>query len=90
MTKAAYLIIFLGLAVSLMLAFFDALPVSPFASTVEDMIAFLSSEAVARGLSWLAWVFPVNNIVALIPAFINALIAFFTLRGTLFVLSLHV
>ena len=90
MTKFAYLIIFLGLAVSLVLAFFDALPPSPFQATVADFIGFLNSGAVAQGLAWLAWVFPVNNILALIPAFINALIAFFTLRGTLFILSLHV
>lgn len=90
MTRFAYLIIFLGIAVTLLMAFFDALPPSPFASSVEDAIAFLTSESVARGLSWLAWFFPIVNITTWIPAFINALIAFFTLRGTLFVLSLHV
>lgn len=89
MTRFAYLIAFLAIALSLVLAFFGGLPPSPFATTVSDLIAFLDSESVAQGLSWLAWFFPVSNFANWLPAFINALIAFFTLRGTLFVLSLH-
>lgn len=89
MTRFAYLLAFFALAVSLVMAFFGALPDSPFLNARDDLIAFLGSEAVAQGLSWLAWFFPIANIANWIPAFINALILFFTLRGTLFVLSLH-
>lgn len=90
MTRFAYLLAFFALAVSLVLAFFNGLPQSPFANVVNDAIAFLSSESVAQGLSWLAWFFPISNAINLFSAFLNALIVFFTLRGTLFVLSLHV
>lgn len=89
MTRFAYLVALFGLALALVLAFFDALPSSPFGNAIADMIAFLGSESVHQGLAWLSWCFPIANVIAWIPAFINALIAFFTARGLLFVLSLH-
>lgn len=89
MTRFAYLLALFGLALALVLAFFDALPGSPFINAINDMIAFLGSESVHQGLAWLSWCFPIANVIAWIPAFINALIAFFTARGLLFVLSLH-
>lgn len=89
MTRFAYLLVYFALAVSLVLAFFNGLPASPWANTVNDLITFLGSETVAQGLSWLAWFFPIANFASWIPGFLNALIIFFTLRGTLFVLSLH-
>lgn len=89
MSKFAYILVLFSLAVGLLMAFFGGLPESPFNSAVTDLIAFLQSDSVAQGLSWLAWFFPVTSFVHWIPAFINALIAFFTLRATLFVLSLH-
>lgn len=89
MTRFAYLLILFGLAVGLVTAFFEGLPNSPFTNTINDMIAFLGSESVHQGLAWLSWCFPIANVIAWIPAFVNALIAFFTARGLLFVLSLH-
>lgn len=89
MTRFAYLIIFFSLAVSLVLTFFNGLPASPLTVPINNLIAFLQSESVAQGLSWLGWFFPIGDIVNWFPALINALIAFFTVRGTLFVLSLH-
>lgn len=89
MTRFAYLLALFGLALALVLAFFDALPSSPFINAINDMIAFLQSESVHQGLAWLSWCFPIANVLTWIPAFINALIAFFTARGLLFVLSLH-
>lgn len=90
MTQYVYLVTFLALAIGLVSAFFFGLPDSPFTNTINDLITFLDSDTVAQGLSWLAWCFPIGDVVNWFPAFINALIAFFTLRGTLFVLSLHV
>ena len=90
MTRYVYLLSFFALAVALVLAFFNGLPDSPFSDAITDLIAFLQSESVSQGLSWLAWFFPVTNFVHWLPGFINALIVFFTLRGTLFILSLHV
>lgn len=89
MSRLVSLAALFGLAVSLMLAFFGGLPDSPFNSAITDLITFLASDSVRVGLSWLAWCFPVTSVVNVIPAFINALILFFTLRGTLFILSLH-
>lgn len=89
MTRFAYLLALFALALALVLAFFDALPSSPFINTINDMIAFLQSESVHQGLAWLSWCFPISNVLTWIPAFINALITFFTARGLLFVLSLH-
>lgn len=88
MTRFVYLIAFLGLAVSLMVQFFDRLPGSPFAAAIDNLIIYL--ETIATGRAWLAWFFPINDLVLWIPGFINALIAFFTVRATLFILSLHV
>lgn len=89
MTRFAYLLAYFGLAVGLFLVFFGGLPLNPFATAINDFIVFLNSESVAQGLSWLAWFFPVDAVTAALPAFINALIVFFTIRGTLFILSLH-
>lgn len=89
MTRFAYLLILFGLALSLVLLFFDGLPDSPFTNTINDMITFLQSDSVHQGLAWLSWCFPIANVIAWIPGFINALIVFFTARGLLFVLSLH-
>lgn len=89
MTRFAYLIAYFALAVGLVMAFFNGLPNSPFLNARDDLIAFLMSDSVAQGLSWLAWFFPIANITTWIPAFFNALVIFFTLRGTLFILSLH-
>lgn len=87
MTRFAYLLAYFALAVSLVLAFFNGLPDSPFAASVDRLITFL--DTIATGLSWLAWFFPVTSFANWIPAYFNALILFFTLRGTLFILSLH-
>lgn len=89
MTRFAYLAALFAIAVTLLLAFFGGLPNSPFNSAITDLIAWLSSESLRQGLSWLAWFFPVTSVTNLIPAIINALMLFFTLRGTLFILSLH-
>ena len=89
MGRFAYLLAYFALAVSLLIAFFNGLPDSPFANAINDFIAFLSSGSVAQGLSWLAWFFPIGNAVNLFSGLLNALIAFFTIRGTLFILSLH-
>lgn len=89
MTRFAYLLAYFALAIGLVMAFFNGLPDSPFSRVVTDLIAFLASDSVAQGLSWLAWFFPLGNVTTWIPAFFNALIIFFTLRGTLFILSLH-
>lgn len=89
MTRFAYLLAYFGLAVGLFLAFFAGLPPNPFATAINDFIVFLNSESVAQGLSWLAWFFPVDAVTIALPAFINALLVFFTIRATLFVLSLH-
>lgn len=89
MTRFAYLVALFALAIALVTTFFEGLPDSPFTNAINDMIAFLGSESVHQGLAWLSWCFPIANVVTWIPAFVNALIAFFTARGLLFVLSLH-
>lgn len=89
MTRFAYLLAFSALAIALVSVFWTGLPEDPFSQQVLDLIAFIRSPAVAQGIGWLSWFFPVQAVSQSLPAFINCLIAFFTLRGTLFVLSLH-
>lgn len=90
MTRFAYLVVMLGIAVTLILAFFDALPPSPWENTINDLIAFIHSSVVAQGMSWLAWFFPIGNVLTWIPATLNAMVAFYGARFALLVLKLHV
>lgn len=62
---------------SLLPVVIQALPVSPFAQWLADWQVFCASESVAQGLSWLAWFFPVGNVVALIPAISNGILAYY-------------
>lgn len=64
-------------ALSLLPVVIQALPVSPFAAWLTDWVAFCQSESVAQGLSWLAWFFPVNSILALLPAIGNGILAYY-------------
>ncbi len=89
MSRFVFLIAFLAIAVSIILAFFGLLPPSPFESTVAEIIAFLHSESVRQGLSWLAWFFPVQNIVLWFPAIVNAVIAFYGAKMLFLVFKLH-
>ena len=88
MGQFVYLLAVFSIAVSLITAFFAALPQNPFANAINDAIAFLMSDSVAQGLSWLAWFFPIANFVNWIPAVVNAVIAFKVARLTLLVLKL--
>lgn len=90
MTRFLYLVLMLGIAIVLIRAFFGILPDSPFQDVIVELIAFLHSETVSQGLSWLAWVFPIQNFVLWIPAVVNAVLAFYGARMTLLVLRLHV
>ena len=90
MTRFAYLMIMLSVAIALLVSFFGVLPTSPFADVVIELIAFLHSDSVKQGLSWLSWFFPVGNIALWIPAVVNAVIAFYGAKLTLLVLHLHV
>lgn len=89
MTRFAYLLAMLAIATSLLLAYFNLLPPSPFASAINDLVTFLSSDTVSQGLSWLAWFFPTTNFINWIPGIVNAIIAFNVARLTLLVLRLH-
>lgn len=89
MSRFAYLVAYLGIAIALMTAFWAGLPENPFASVINDAIVFLNSESVAQGLRWLAWFFPTETVTSSLPAFINAILVFASIRGTLFILSLH-
>ena len=89
MTRFAYLLIMLSIAIALFVSFFGILPDSPFADVVIEAIAFLQSESVHQGLSWLSWFFPIGNVVLWIPAVVNAVVAFYGAKLTLLVLKLH-
>lgn len=89
MTKFAYLLIMLSIAIALLVSFFGLLPESPFADVVIEAIAFLQSESVHQGLSWLSWFFPIGNVVLWIPAVVNAVLVFYGAKLTLLVLKLH-
>ena len=90
MTRFAYLLIMLSIAIALFTSFFGILPDSPFADVVIEIIAFLQSDSVHQGLSWLSWFFPIGNVVLWIPSVVNAVIAFYGAKFTLLVLKLHV
>ena len=90
MTRFAFLLIMLSVAIALFVSFFGILPDSPFADVVIEAIAFLRSESVHQGLSWLAWVFPIQNVVMWIPGVVNAVLVFYGAKMTLLVLKLHV
>lgn len=55
----------------------QALPESPFAGWIADWVLFCQSDSVSQGLAWLAWFFPVNNWVALLPAIGNGILAYY-------------
>lgn len=90
MSRFAYLLIVFGLALTIILGFFNLLPNSPFLNTINDLITFVQSSTVAQGMSWLAWFFPIGNILTWIPATLNAMVAFYGARFTLLILKLHV
>lgn len=90
MTRFAFLLALFAIALTLILAFFDALPASPFLNTINDLITFVHSSTVAQGMSWLAWFFPIGNVITWIPATLNAMVAFYGAKFTLLILKLHI
>lgn len=87
MTRFAYVLIALSILVALLGNFFYLLPDSPFSEVVVEIVAFLHSETVTQGLSWLAWFFPISNVVNWVPAIINAILAFCSARMVLIALN---
>lgn len=88
MSRFAYVLIAFTLMVSLITAFFGLLPNSPFSDVITELIVFIQSDSVAQGLRWLAWFFPIGNVVTWIPAIINAMLAYFGARLSLMVLNI--
>lgn len=86
--RAAWLIFALAVVLGLLMLLPSLLPVSPFTEVVAEAVAFLHSETVGQGLAWLAWFFPIGNVVLWIPAFINAILGFTMARMTLVALQL--
>lgn len=89
MTRFAVLLIMISVATALLVSFFGILPESPFADVIVEVIAFLQSDSVHQGLSWLSWFFPIGNVVLWIPAVVNSVIVFYGAKLTLLVLKLH-
>lgn len=87
MSRFAFALVALTIVTTLISAFFGLLPDSPFSEIVIELVAFLHSETVSQGLSWLAWFFPIGNVVNWIPAVVNAILAFCSARMILIALN---
>lgn len=88
MSQTVYLIIRLTLAVALITALFGVLPASPFADVVTEIIAFIQSDSVHQGMSWLAWFFPIGNVILWAQSAITAILVVYGAKMSFIILDL--
>lgn len=88
MSHLAYLLIKITLAVALLTALFGVLPTSPFSDVITELIAFVQSDSVSQGMAWLAWFFPIGNVVSWIPGVVNAILVVYGAKMSFLVLDL--
>lgn len=88
MSQTVYLIVRLTLAVALITALFGVLPTSPFADVITELIAFIHSDSVRQGMSWLAWFFPIGNVITWAQSAISAILVVYGAKMSFLVLDL--